>query len=128
MVLLSWIWPMGKLNEVIVLHELFSLHKNPDRLNWRPLKEGVDFYPLYSAENEDAFSAALLRYVPGAVVPHHEHMGYEHILILSGSQYDENGEYPEGTLIISSAKTTHTVRSEFGCIALGIWEKPVKFL
>ena len=119
---------MGKLSEAIVMHDIFSIHQKPDQLDWRPLKDGVEIYTLYNDGGPDGCCAALLRYAPGAEVPCHEHMGYEHILILSGSQFDKNGEYPVGTLIISPAKTTHAVKSDTGCIALAIWEKPVKFL
>jgi anti-sigma factor ChrR (cupin superfamily) len=55
-------------------------------------------------------------------------MGYEHILMLAGSQEDENGIYNSGTLMINPPGTKHTVRSPAGCIVLAIYEKPVRFL
>lgn len=119
---------MDKSNKAIILRDVFSLHSNPEQLNWLPFKEGVEICPLYAAQEQEGVSAALLRYAPGAEVSRHEHMGYEHILILSGTQSDENGHYPEGTLIISPSHTSHSVKSESGCIVLAIWEKPVRFL
>jgi len=38
-------------------------------------------------------------------VPMHEHTGYEHILILAGSQRDENGTFEAGTLVINPPGT-----------------------
>jgi anti-sigma factor ChrR (cupin superfamily) len=50
---------------------------------------------------------------------------FEHILVLSGSQTDHNGEHQTGTLVINPPGTNHSVISEAGCIVLAIWEKPV---
>lgn len=119
---------MDKFGKAMILRDVFSLRSKPEQLNWQPFKDGVEIYPLYATEEQEGVSAALLRYAPGAKISRHEHMGYEHILILSGAQSDENGDYPEGTLIISPANTSHSVKSESGCIVLAIWEKPVKFL
>lgn len=58
----------------------------------------------------------------------HEHMGYEHILILTGSQQDQNGTFKVGTLVINPPGTRHRVYSDAGCIVLAIYEKPVKFV
>jgi anti-sigma factor ChrR (cupin superfamily) len=60
-------------------------------------------------------------------IPLHEHDGYEHILMLTGSQRDEKGVYEAGTLIINPPGSRHKVTSEDGCIALAIYEKPVRF-
>lgn len=70
----------------------------------------------------------MLRYRPGARAPLHEHLGFEHIAMLEGSQADERGVYPEGTLAINPPGSRHSVWSDRGCIALLIWEKPVRFL
>jgi anti-sigma factor ChrR (cupin superfamily) len=57
----------------------------------------------------------------------HLHQGYEHILVLSGSQRDQNGTSVAGTLTINGPGTRHSVVSEAGCIVLAIYEKPVRF-
>ncbi|WP_204151314.1 cupin domain-containing protein [Leptolyngbya sp. CCY15150] len=111
----------------LVLTDLFHLAETGDRLPWQPFRPGVEIYPLYS-DPESSASAALLRYAPGATVPEHIHTGFEHIVVLSGSQGDRHGTYPAGTLVINSPDTQHSVASEDGCIVLVIWQRPVKIL
>ncbi|MEO1591347.1 MAG: cupin domain-containing protein [Cyanobacteria bacterium J06632_22] len=107
-----------------VLADLFSLAADPDRLDWQPFRPGVEIYSLYKTDPTGP-AAALLKYAPGATVPAHDHSGYEHIIVLSGSQQDERGVYPTGTVVINPPGSGHTVLSEAGCIVLIIWEKPV---
>lgn len=94
--------------------------------SWQPLAEGVMKSNLYEV-GEDGPRAALLRYEPGAKVDHHIHSGYEHILILQGSQCDGDKTYLPGMLVIHAPGTSHAIVSNEGCLALGIWEKPVYF-
>ncbi len=72
-------------------------------------------------------SAALLRFEPGGKIPLHFHTGYEHIIVLSGSQMDEHGQLFAGGLRIHPPGSSHSVASESGCIVLAIYEKPVSF-
>jgi anti-sigma factor ChrR (cupin superfamily) len=95
-------------------------------LTWQPFREGIEAHWLYQIEN--GARAAFLRYQPGATAPKHEHLGYEHIFVLSGSQDDEEGEYPQGSLIVKEPGSIHTPHSEAGCVVLLVWEKGVKFL
>jgi anti-sigma factor ChrR (cupin superfamily) len=94
---------------------------------WEPLRPGVDIRRLYQT-SDGGPSAALLRYRPGASVPRHEHLGYEHILVLQGSQSDERGTYPAGSFIVNPPGSTHRVVSAEGCVVLIIWERGVRFL
>jgi len=96
-------------------------------LRWQPYREGIEIHQLYK-HGEDGPSAAFLRYRPGARVPAHVHAGYEHILILSGSQIDQRGSHAAGTLIINPPGSGHDVHSPEGCTALAIWERPVQFV
>src|SRR5271165_4099859 len=73
-------------------------------------------------------TAALVRYRERGEGPMHEHKGYEHILILAGSQRDENGTFEAGTLVINPPGTRHKASSDDGCIVLAIYEKPVRFV
>ena len=73
-------------------------------------------------------SAVLLRYEPGARVPTHEHVGYEHVFILEGDQYDEYGTYPAGSFVVNPPGTRHSPGSAGGCVALLIYEKAVRFV
>ena len=112
------------MEKALILKDLLKLG-DLDPFPWEPFREGVEIYRLYS-DGEQGSSAALLRYQPGASVPMHDHLGFEHILILSGSQTDDNGTHETGTLVINPPQTSHRVASATGCIVLAIWEKPVK--
>ncbi len=106
--------------------ELLQRAADPDRLRWEPLRPGVEFHALYGQPGQGP-AAALLRYDPGASVPEHRHIDYEHILILEGSQRDANGLYPAGTLLVSTPGSRHAVTSEGGCLVLAIWSGPLDF-
>ena len=97
-----------------------------DESDWTPYRAGVHIRWLYQCAEGPA--AALLRYQANASVPFHEHVGYEHILVLDGEQSDERGRYPTGTLIINAPGSRHQVRSEAGCVVLIIWERAVRIL
>jgi len=113
-------------DEVLRLTRLFHTREWREALEWKPFREGVDIYRLYW--HASGPRAALLRFHPGGRVPLHEHMGYEHILILEGSQEDERGQAEAGTFVINPPGTRHTVFSKNGCVVLAIYEKPVRFV
>jgi anti-sigma factor ChrR (cupin superfamily) len=98
----------------------------PDQLHWQVLRPGVEFHALYGKPGVGP-AAALLRYVPGATVPEHQHTDYEHILVLQGSQRDGDGHYPAGTLLVSPPGSRHAVVSDDGCLVLAIWSAPIEF-
>jgi anti-sigma factor ChrR (cupin superfamily) len=98
-----------------------------DSIGWQPFRPGVTAHWLYK-EGDGGPRAVLLRYEPGARVAVHEHVGYEHVLVLAGDQYDEEGSYAAGSLIINPPGTRHSPGSQGGCIALLIYEKAVQFV
>ncbi|MCL6705900.1 cupin domain-containing protein [Pseudomonas sp. R2.Fl] len=87
-------------------------------------RDGVDICRLVAGEPE----LALLRYAPGASVPRHLHQGLETILVLEGSQSDEFGHYPAGSLVANPEGSVHSVFSEEGCVVLIQWTRPVRIL
>ena len=95
-------------------------------LPFGPFRPGVAIHRLYG--DGTGPSAAIPRYAPGGVVPLHEHEGFEHVLDLDGSQEDERGRYPAGTLAVNPPGSRHSVRSPEGCVALLVWERPVRLL
>jgi len=97
-----------------------------DGEGWEPFRAGVDIRRLYQASG-DGPTAFLLRYQPGASVPLHEHLGYEHILVLDGAQSDERGRYPAGTLVVNPPGSTHQVCSDIGCVVLIVRDRGVCF-
>ena len=95
------------------------------KLEFQPAFPGVTMALLYREPNGS--SAAILKYEPGARLASHSHPGYEHIYVLEGSQRDERGVYPAGTLVVNPPGTAHTVESPEGCVVLAIWQRPVEF-
>lgn len=125
-------WPEGVSH--LVVRNLFDGGAVAELGQFRELWSGVEILPLYGrapdgrALSPTLPSAAILRYAPGAEVPEHEHRGFEHIVVLSGSQEDARGRYPGGTCVINPPGTRHAVRSNEGCMVLAIWNRPVEVL
>lgn len=105
---------------------LHCIEEHQDEFEWEFFRQDIDIFYIYQ-DGEQGASAALLRYAPAALVPQHEHLGFEHILILSGDQTDGIQTYHKGSLMISRPDSRHSIISESGCIVLGIWLAPVKF-
>jgi anti-sigma factor ChrR (cupin superfamily) len=108
-----------------VLPDLLALAKNPD-FRWEPMRPGIEMHWLYG-DPRSGPSAAVLRYAPGAQLPHHEHTGHEHIFVLEGSQVDARGTYAAPCFVVNPPGTGHDVHSPDGCLVLVIWERPVSF-
>jgi len=96
------------------------------RIPWQPFQPGVEIHRLYG-DGVRGPSAALIRFSPGGRIPLHSHTGYEHILVLAGSQIDEHGPVFTGGLRVHPPGSAHSVVSESGCVLLAIYEKPVSF-
>ena len=95
--------------------------------DWQPFRPGVTAHWLYQ-EADGGASAVLLRYEAGARVAEHEHVGYEHMFVVEGDQYDEDGSYPAGSFVIHQPGSRHSPGSHGGCVALLIYEKAVRFV
>lgn len=117
----------NELHQVLKLQDLFRISDWQHKLHWKPFYPGVDIYRLYG-DGQNGATAALLRFRAGGRVPMHEHSGYEHIFVLSGSQVDENSRADSGMLIINPPGTSHSILSDTGCIVLAIYESPVKIV
>ena len=111
----------------IEIRNLFDLVRQQDQIEWRPFRDGVEIHRLYG-DGVSGPTAALIRFNKSAQIPLHFHDGYEHIIVLAGSQSDQNGRIGTGTLRIHPPRTSHSVLGEEGCIVLAIYEKPVRFL
>lgn len=117
---------MAAIKDALIIEGLFTPLALIESRQWQTLAEGVFVSDIYDMENAGPRSA-FLRYLPGASVPNHLHTGLEHILILHGSQTDGTRTYTAGTLVIHPPGTQHHLVSQEGCLALGVWEKPVAF-
>jgi anti-sigma factor ChrR (cupin superfamily) len=106
---------------------VFALSALGSSGEFKPFRDGVEVCWLYG-ESGGGRSAALLRYSAGARVPRHRHNGFEHVLILEGSQCDDRGCYDSGTLVVNEPETEHAVWTTGGCLVLVIWEQSVTFV
>ena len=113
-------------SDLIIIKDLFGIAKNLRALKWEPFRDGVKIHRLYGNQ-EHGPSAALLWYDASSEVPRHEHLGYEHILVLCDSQHDGVRENQAGTLMISPPGTSHAISVPHGAVVLAIWERPVRF-
>lgn len=95
--------------------------------SWKILGEGVKLCMLYQ-DVQSGYQVGIIHYEPGSSVPMHEHVGDEHIYVLSGSQQDERGSYPAGSYVYNPQGSKHSVKSPDGCSALIHWHKPVRFI
>ena len=93
-------------------------------MTFEPFRDGVEICHLVQGPPD----VALLRYAPGAAVPRHSHPGLETVLVLEGSQHDDNGYHGAGSLVVNPPGTEHSVWSETGCTVLIQWERPVRML
>lgn len=121
----------GPLDKVIKL-ELGEV-KIPDLdfVEYQPgLRENVQIHLLFDNTRDDpqGSDAALIRYLPGAFVPRHLHMGYEMVLVLQGEYVENDVLYRPGSLVIRAPGTTHEMRSDTGCTILAMRDVPVKQL
>ncbi len=117
--------------EVIKIEKLLDIAQNPDKVEWKQLREGVRIFPIYNAGN-GGFSTALLRLSPGVTIPNHLHTGVELILVLAGSAHSIGSstaahDQEKGDCVIFTPGTSHSVVSKDGEIVLAIWEKPIQF-
>lgn len=110
-----------------MLRDLHRIAEWQNEIEWSPFGDGVEIHRLYG-DGITGATAALIRFNKAGRVRLHEHVGYEHILVLTGSQVDQNGKAEAGTLVINPPGTRHGIVSESGCIVLAIYEKPVVFL
>ena len=117
----------SKSTQPIILKNLFDLPNSPESLTWEHFRQGVKIHRLYGTQDSGP-SAALLWYEKSSGVPRHEHLGWEHILILSNHQDIDRSTLGSGTLLISPPGTTHAISVPDGAIVLAIWERPVRFL
>ncbi len=113
--------------ERLELHNLFTIAEWQDQIPWQPFMDGIDIHRLHG-DGVTGRSTALIRFRKAGRVPLHEHVGCEHIIVLAGSERDQNSSVKAGTLIINPPGTRHSVVSDAGCIALAIYESPVQFV
>jgi anti-sigma factor ChrR (cupin superfamily) len=119
--------PQAVLNHALEGLDLARVADWAPGIPWQAFQPGVEIHRLYG-DGVAGPAAALLRFSPGGQIPLHYHTGYEHIVVLEGSQRDEHGDLCAGGLRIHPPGSSHSVMSEEGCIVLAVYEKPVTFV
>ncbi|MER8883424.1 cupin domain-containing protein [Mesorhizobium sp. M0019] len=96
-------------------------------LPFEPFRDGITAHWLLKGGPMEP-SVAILNYRPGAGVPRHRHAGLETIIVLEGTQSDENGDHAAGSVILNPVGTEHSVWTKDGCVVLIQWNLPVVIL
>lgn len=84
---------------------------------------GVYRRPLDRVGDEVARATSIVRYAPGSHFSAHVHTGGEEFLVLDGVFQDEHGDFPTGCYCRNPPQSSHTPRSEQGCILfVKLWQ------
>ena len=90
-----------------------------NRMEWEasPMP-GVWRKPLAREAAEHGHTSSVVRYDPGSSFSPHQHPQGEEILVLEGVFSDEHGDYPAGTYLRNPPGSSHSPRSDPGCVLL----------
>lgn len=87
-----------------------------------PMK-GVLRRPLDRVGTEVARATSIVKYLPNSQFSSHVHTGGEEFFVLDGVFQDEHGDYPAGSYVRNPPQSSHTPRSDFGCmIFVKLWQ------
>jgi anti-sigma factor ChrR (cupin superfamily) len=96
-------------------------------LDWEPTKiEGITAKILFS-DQSSGMSTILFKMAPGAVVPLHEHTGFEQTYMLEGSLEDHEGKAFAQHFVWRPAGNIHEAHAPNGAVFLSFFTKPNKF-
>lgn len=110
------------------LAALSSRYVDIDRLPWKPTPfPGIEIKVLME-DPESGLQTTLTRMAPGAVLPMHEHTELEQSWVLAGRLVDEEGEATAGSYVWRPKGSRHTARAPEGCLVLGFFLRPNRFL
>jgi len=110
------------------LPALASRYVDVDKLPWKPSQfPGIDIKVLME-DPETGLMTTLTRLAPGAVLPMHEHAALEQSWVISGRLVDEEGEVTAGNYVWRPGGSRHIARAPEGCLVLGFFLKPNRFL
>ena len=110
------------------LAALSSRYVDVDRLPWKPTPfPGIEIKVLME-DPESGLQTTLTRMAPGAVLPMHEHTELEQSWVLEGRLVDHEGEATVGGYVWRPKGSRHTARAPEGCLVLGFFLRPNRFL
>ena len=91
----------------------------------RVLRNGLPFFCRTMTVSIPITSRAttIVRYAPNSHFSKHSHTGGEEFIVLDGIFQDEHGDYSAGTYVRNPPTTSHTPRSDQGCIIfVKLWQ------
>ncbi len=87
-----------------------------------PMK-GVSRRMLDRIGDEVARATTIVRYDAGSHFSPHVHTGGEEFIVLDGVFQDEHGDYPAGSYVRNPPTSSHTPRSDDGCVIfVKLWQ------
>ena len=95
-----------------------------DEIDWlaSPMP-GVDRRMLDRIGDELARATTIVRYAPSSKFSAHTHTGGEEFIVLDGVFQDEHGDFPVGSYIRNPPTSSHTPRSDDGCVIfVKLWQ------
>jgi anti-sigma factor ChrR (cupin superfamily) len=104
-----------------------STYVDVDKVPWVKTRfPGIEAKTLME-QNDAGMSTLLMRWAPGARLPHHEHVEIEQTYVISGSFSDHDGTCSAGDYVWRRAGSRHDAWTEEGCLVLAVFLKPNKF-
>ncbi|CAN5860251.1 cupin domain-containing protein [soil metagenome] len=93
---------------------------------WQPTRfPGIEAKTLMATNT--GMSTVLMRWAPGARLPHHEHVAIEQTFVLEGSFADHDGVCRAGNYVWRRAGSRHDAWTDEGCLVLAVFLKPNTF-
>lgn len=95
-----------------------------EEIDWlaSPMK-GVSRRMLDRIGDEVARATTIVRYDPGSHFSAHTHTGGEEFIVLEGVFQDEHGDFPVGSYVRNPPTSSHTPRSDDGCVIfVKLWQ------
>lgn len=102
-----------------------DVHIKTKKIPEEKMKEGI-YRKQIMRDDSKNIQIDIIKLVPDAESPFHEHKDKEWVYILEGSMSDETGEYIAGDFIVNKKGSKHIVKvGSEGCEVLVIYsEKP----
>jgi anti-sigma factor ChrR (cupin superfamily) len=104
-----------------------SLFVDSATIPWIERRPGVFWKTLWE-DTGSGHKAALIRYMPGAVIPRHRHIGDEQIWVLEGAVADDSGVCVAGNYARRPPGCVHTVTSPAGALVFAVISGPTEAL
>jgi anti-sigma factor ChrR (cupin superfamily) len=110
------------------LPPLSSRYVDVDMLPWQPSSfPGVEIKVLME-DAETGLLTTLTRMEPGAELPLHEHTALEQSWVIEGYLVDHEGRVNAGDYVWRPQGSRHVAHAPEGCLVLGFFLRPNKFL